>query len=118
MIEGFTIFLVFQLLGEASAHGFGWPVPGPVIGLILLFAVLWLHRSPSTSLFEAAEALHRHLSLLFIPAGVGIMLYYPLLVREWVAIIASITVSTVVGLAVTAWVVNTLVEQQPQNSQN
>lgn len=112
MIEGFALLLVFQLIGEAVSRALGLPVPGPVIGLALLFAALRLNPGRKGLVTAAAEALHSHFSLLFVPAGVGVMLYVPLLAREWVAIVLSVVVSTLVGLVVTAWVANVLIQRQ------
>jgi holin-like protein len=112
VIEGFALLLVFQLVGEAASRALGLPVPGPVIGLALLFAALRLNPGRKGLVTAAAEALHSHFSLLFVPAGVGVMLYVPLLAREWVAIVLSVVVSTLVGLVVTAWVANALIQRQ------
>lgn len=112
MIEGFAIFLVFQLIGEAIARGIGLPVPGPVIGLVLLFVFFWRLPTRLPLVGGAADALHKHFSLLFVPAGVGVMLHLPLLAREWLAIVVAVVVSTLIGLATTALVVNALIERQ------
>lgn len=112
MVEGFALFLVFQLIGEALARSLGLAVPGPVVGLVLLFVALHLSPTRLPLVTPAAEALHSHFSLLFVPAGVGVMLYVPLLAREWVAIVLSVVVSTLVGLVVTAWVANALIQRQ------
>jgi holin-like protein len=112
MIEGFAIFLVFQLIGEAVARGAGLPVPGPVVGLVLLFAAFWCLPARLPLVNGAAEALHKHFSLLFVPAGVGVMVHLPLLAREWVAIAVAVVVSTLIGLATTALVTNALMERQ------
>jgi holin-like protein len=114
MINALTIFLVFQLVGEVIARGLTLPLPGPVIGLALLFVCLSLRPSLSPPLTQTAEALHSHMSLLFVPAGVGVSLYYPQLAREWLGILAALVISTLVGLAVTAWVLKLLVEV-PEN---
>jgi holin-like protein len=112
MIEGFAVFLVFQLVGEAIARGIGLPVPGPVVGLVLLFVVFWQWPARLPLVTGAAEALHKHFSLLFVPAGVGVMLHLPLLAREWLAIVAAVVVSTLIGLATTALVTNALIERE------
>lgn len=115
MIEGFTIFLAFQLAGELVARGLQLPVPGPVVGLLFLFLVLSFRSSMPAALTEAATALHSHLSLLFVPAGVGVMLYFPALAREWLVILVSVVVSTLVGLGVTVWVLKALIESEGES---
>ncbi|MCG5541773.1 MULTISPECIES: CidA/LrgA family protein [unclassified Halorhodospira] len=102
MLLGLTLLLGFQLLGEVIARLFGLPLPGPVIGLALLFATLIAVGRVPTGLRTAAEGLLRYLALLLIPAGVGILLHLPRLQTDAVAIAAALVVSTGVALAVTA----------------
>lgn len=62
-----------QLVGEVIARGLDLPVPGPVVGMVVLFVVLQVRRPPATAnVFRTSDALLRHLQLLFIPAGVGV----------------------------------------------
>jgi holin-like protein len=78
MLNALTlILLVFQLIGEVLAQLFALPVPGPVIGMALLFVALALRGGPSVELRDTAQNLLQHLSLLFVPAGVGVMLHFP-----------------------------------------
>lgn len=111
MIEAFTALLVFQLAGELGARALSLPVPGPVLGLVLLFGYLRLRGSVSDGLRQAAATLHGHMSLLFVPAGVGVMLFLPQLAREWYVILVSVLASTLIGLGVTAWVLGRLVDR-------
>jgi holin-like protein len=104
VLRGFTLLLLLQLAGEAMARGLALPIPGPVIGFVLAtlaLAALPLIRVP---LKAAAEAILPHLSLLFVPAGVGVVLFLKELAQDGAAITAAIVLSTWVGLAVTAWV--------------
>ncbi|UCH72805.1 MAG: CidA/LrgA family protein [Rhodospirillales bacterium] len=112
MLGAVTLLLVCQLAGEAIQVATGVPVPGPVIGMALLFAGLVLRRrlrvgrreEPETpgALAETAQGLLNHLSLLFVPAGVGVMLYLPLVAEEWLAISVSLVASTVITIVLTA----------------
>lgn len=108
MIAALTLLLLFQLAGEAIALYFALPVPGPVIGMGLLFAALALRGGPSEELRNTAQNLLQHLSLLFVPAGVGVMLHWQRLADEWLPILAALVASTVIALAVTAAVLNVL----------
>jgi putative effector of murein hydrolase len=72
MIGAITLLLVFQLAGEIIAQGFALPIPGPVIGMALLFAALALRGGPSGKLRGTAQGLLQHLSLLFVPATVAL----------------------------------------------
>lgn len=108
-----TLILALQLLGEILHLALGIPVPGPVIGMALLFAGLLLRGSTPRTLETTAFALLENLSLLFVPAGVGVMLYLPLLAAEWPSVVAALLASTVAAIAVTGWV---MVKLQPPNS--
>ena len=101
MIRGFALLLSFQFLGEMMVRGFDWPVPGNVVGMALLLAALMVGLVRLEWVKEAAELLLTHLALLFVPAGVGVMLYFDLLSREWLPILTATVLSTFVVLAVT-----------------
>ena len=101
-LAGFTWLLVFQCVGEAIAWGTGVPVPGPVLGLVLLLAALLLRGDVPESLAVTADGLARHLSLLFVPAGTGVMLHVAQIESEWLPIAVALVVSTVLAIAVSA----------------
>jgi holin-like protein len=108
MINTFTTLLVFQTLGEGLAYAFALPVPGPVIGMVLLFCFLMLKRDAAPRLAPNALEFLKHLSLLFIPAGVGIMVHAQRVAAEWLPIGAALIVSTTLSLVVTALVLKRL----------
>lgn len=101
-LAGVTWLLVFQSIGEACVRLAGLPLPGPVVGMALLGAVLIVRGRQPAALEAAADGLARHLSLLFVPAGVGVMLYARALAAEGVAIAVALVVSTVAAIAVAA----------------
>ena len=111
MIGAITLLLVFQLAGEVIARGFGLPIPGPVIGMALLFLGLAIRGGPSTDLRNTAQGLLQHLSLLFVPAGTGVMLHFQRMSDEWVPLLASLLVSTAVTIGVTAVVLRALIRR-------
>jgi len=105
MTLGFiTVLLVYQLVGEVISQCLGLPLPGPVVGMALLFATLLVRGKLADGLRDTADGLLRHLSLLFVPAGVGVILHLHLIQSEWKAISAALIVSTVATIAVTALV--------------
>ena len=113
MLLSLGLILLCQLIGEAVTHALVLPVPGPVIGLLLCVLLLGLRdrlaRFAPIELrdgtFEKTGAgLLSHLSLLFIPAGVGVIQRLDVLAGNAVPIIAALAVSTVLGLVVTAGV--------------
>jgi holin-like protein len=108
MLGALTILLVFQLTGEVLAQLFALPIPGPVIGMALLFVALALRGGPSGALRDTAQNLLQHLSLLFVPAGVGVMLHFHRIGDEWLPLAASLVGSTVLTIAVTALVLRAL----------
>jgi len=108
MLAAITLLLLFQLAGEAIALFFVLPVPGPVIGMGLLFAALALRGGVSQDLRQTAQNLLQHLSLLFVPAGVGVMLHAQRMADEWLPIVVALILSTFLTLVVTALVLRVL----------
>ena len=109
MVRAFAILLVCQLTGEGIVYLSGAPVPGPVIGLLVLAVGLALDerhaaRAPleATALGQAAHGLLSHLSLLFVPAAVGIVQQGGSLAANGATIVVALFVSTILTLAVTA----------------
>jgi len=107
MLSYLTLILACQLVGETFVVWTGLPVPGPVIGMVLLFVGLITHGSLPDELATVSDTLLTHLSLLFVPAGVGVMLHAGLLGQEWLAISAALVASTLLTIAVTAAVMVT-----------
>ena len=86
----------------------GLPVPGPVVGMLLLFITLIARGSVPETFRNTAQQLLSHLSLLFVPAGVGVMLHFGRLGKEWLALSVALVASTVITIAVTALVMRLL----------
>jgi len=101
-LNGITILLICQLLGEATSVSLDLPVPGPVLGMLLLFAALSVRRGVPESMESASTALLSHLSLLFVPAGVGLMVHFDRVSEEWLPIAVTLLLSTVISLVATA----------------
>lgn len=102
MLGALTILLVYQLIGEVIVQLTRLPVPGPVIGLLLLFLTLWARGSLAAPLRDTANGILQHLSLLFVPAGVGVMVHFARVSGEWLPIIVAVLVSTALAIAVSA----------------
>jgi len=103
-LDGMTWLLIYQLVGEIGVQMLGWPVPGPVLGMILLFLTLLVRKGVSASVDTAAHALLSHLSLLFVPAGVGMMVYFERLKQEWFPIVSALVLGTLITMAAAALV--------------
>jgi holin-like protein len=102
MIRGLVQILLFQGLGEIIAKALGLPVPGPVIGLILLLVFLLLRGRIDPDLDLVACAFAQHLGLLFIPAAVGVVMFAPQLASHGLAIAAILIISVGLAVAITA----------------
>lgn len=105
MLEALATLLVLQTVGEVLSYLLRIPVPGPVLGMALLLAVLMARPSALERLRPTALELLKHLSLLFVPAGVGVMLHLARIGAEWLPIVVSLVLSTALAIAVTALVV-------------
>lgn len=109
MLLGFFWLLLAQLVGEAIAHGLGLPIPGPVIGIILVVIAIALRdrvmarddTAVTAPLGWVADSLLKHMGLLFVPAGVGVVQQFGLLADNSLAVIVAIAGSTVITLVVT-----------------
>ena len=105
MINALAALLAFQLVGEALAHLLRLPVPGPVLGMALLLAFLIFSEASAQRLRPTAIEMLHHLSLLFVPAGVGILLHATRLAQEWLPILVALVCSTALAIVVTALVI-------------
>jgi len=102
MLNALTLLLGFQLVGEVISRMAGLPVPGPVVGMALLFVALLARGGPGEELDKTANGLLGHLSLLFVPAGTGIMLHAERLESEWLPLAAALLISTLLSMGIAA----------------
>jgi holin-like protein len=110
MIEALALLLLCQLTGEILSHGLGLPMPGPVIGLLILCAGLIVAQNfgkadalsiNDTPLGRVTGGLLQHLSVLFVPAGVGVIDHLHLLETYGSVLFLALFISTALSLAVT-----------------
>jgi putative effector of murein hydrolase LrgA (UPF0299 family) len=104
VLAALATLLVCQLAGEAVVRIAVLPVPGPVVGMLLLFLLLLARAPLPPSTGDTADGLLRHLSLLFVPAGVGVVQHLDRLGSDGLALVAVVVLATVITLAVTALV--------------
>ncbi|WP_026381233.1 CidA/LrgA family protein [Afifella pfennigii] len=102
MLFYLTLILSCQLAGELLVAASGLPVPGPVLGMALLFAGLVIRGGIPEGLAEVGDALLSHLSLLFVPAGVGVIVHFSLIGTDALPISVALVASTLLTIAVTA----------------
>jgi holin-like protein len=104
-----TLLLGFQWLGEGAARVLDAPIPGPVLGLAALLGLLLVRRrEPEDDLKRTSRGLLAHLSLLFVPAGVGVVVHLEALARAALPVAAAVLVGTLVAVAVTGLVARAL----------
>jgi holin-like protein len=102
MIHALTLILACQLAGEAMTRLFGWPAPGPVLGMALLFALMLSSGRIAELVTPTGTGILRHLSLLFVPAGVGVIGHLQQLGANGLGLALALIGSTVLALAMGA----------------
>jgi holin-like protein len=106
VINGLMWLIGCQVAGEVIVRSADIPVPGPVVGMVVLFVLLQLRRSgEDATVVRAADGLLEHLQLLFIPAGVGVIVYLEVIRDNAAPILGAMLVSWLLGLALVAWTV-------------
>lgn len=108
MLGYLTVLLVCQLIGEIIVTGFSMPIPGPVLGMALLFLGLVIRRGSPPGLDDFSRGLLQHLGLLFVPAGVGVVLHLQLLADAWLPIAGALLFGTGLTIVVTGWLMQRL----------
>jgi len=108
MLDALTLILCCQLAGELLVTASGLPIPGPVCGMTLMFAGLLVKGGIPEDLGKVADTLLGNLSLLFVPAGVGVMLHLPLMEAEILPISIALIASTLITIAVTGLIMQWL----------
>ncbi|MFV0333683.1 MAG: CidA/LrgA family protein [Tropicimonas sp.] len=102
MIPALTLILSFQLIGEIASRGLHLPLPGPVVGLVLLVLSCAIWPRLVERIRPVAQGLLSHLSLFFVPAGVGVIAHLPVLGQHGIGLALALAVSTVLAIAVGA----------------
>ena len=106
LAAGVAVLWGLQLLGAWLAALVHLAVPGSVVGLVLLATAIGAGVVPLALVRPAADLLVRHLSLLYVPAGAALMLYWGLVRREWLPIAAGGVASTIAVLVVVGLVLH------------
>jgi holin-like protein len=101
MLPSLTLIILFQFSGVFVQQYFNSPIPGAVIGMILFFIYLCITGGKSENLMKTGNQLLKLLPLFFVPAGVGILVYAEELRIHGIAILASLTVGTVIAFIMT-----------------
>ena len=102
MLPTLALLLSCQLVGEISVRTMGLPLPGPVVGLVLLLILIGLRPAIAEGLRPTTSVILANLSLLFVPAGVGVMVHAERLGGEWLPIAVALVASTLLTLLAVA----------------
>lgn len=117
VLYAFLALLVLQWVGEVLVQALGLPLPGALVGaLLLLVGLLLLGRLPK-ALEQTSGALLQNLMLLFIPIVAGVMLHFERIASEWLPFLASGTGGAVLTLLVTAAVFRWLLQRSGQKTE-
>lgn len=109
VLKGVLVLLGCQLVGELVVRLLGVDVPGPVVGMLVFLAVLRGRRPrPSSGLVRGPSLLLNHLQLLFVPAGVGVVVYLDEIRDDAWPLLVGLSLSWFLGLAATGAVVASL----------
>ena len=99
MLHAMTAILICQLLGETAARALHLPLPGPVLGMVLMLGLLVAYPPLLQTLRATAQGILMHLSLLFVPAGVGVVGHISTLGDQTAAILLAVVGSTIAAIA-------------------
>lgn len=109
---GAALLLAFDLAGRSLAAVFALPLPGPVLGMLLLLLALMLYGRVPTGLAEVSEQLLRLLVLIFLPASVGVYFVRDLSGGDWFALVAAVVFGTLISFVVTATLLHRLITRR------
>jgi len=101
MLQTLGLLLGCQLIGEIAMRSFGFPIPGPVLGLALLVLLLWAVPTLAVRLRPTTSVMLKHLSFLFVPAGVGVIGNFEVLFDDGLSLLTILTISTVLSMLAT-----------------
>ena len=94
VLRGLVVCVAFDVLGELASRYLRVPLPGPVVGMLLLFAAFTLWPRLAEASRAGATLLLRHMSLLFVPAAVSALTALSLLALEGARILLVLAIST------------------------
>ena len=114
-IAGQTFLLwVIYYLGTWIVNYFHIPLPGSVLGILILFVLLFIGVIKEQWLTAAVNPLLKHLSFFFIPIAVELMQWGDLFIKKGHLLFLPLVVSTLVALLATGGVVELLTKNSQQ----
>ena len=115
MLNGLIILLLFFLGGEFISELMGWPVPGSVLGMFMLFVFLSVRGALDENLKKTSHVLLPYLPLFIVPASVGIVNHLDLLKQDGLLILIAMIVSLIVGIPLSAWIMMRAMKKREGN---
>ena len=112
MIKGLSILLLFQCFGELARAYTDVILPGPVIGMLLLFLALCCRQRVPATLQQSSQSLIALMTLMFIPATTGLFFLNDRFMSQWLAIALALIVGTVISLIFNAWLMQRMVKRR------
>ena len=112
LLRGISWLVLFQLLGTGLNVLLLPMLPGPIIGMLLLFAFLVWHGEVSAPLGEASSALLRYLPLLLVPPAVGVMAYAKAIAADFWALAGTLVLSLLIAMLFAGWLMQKLIDRQ------
>ncbi len=100
----FMYILLFSIVGEFLSTGLNLPLPGSIIGMVLLFLALKFKLIRLRQIYDAGQFMIENMTILFLPAGVGIMSHWDAIAKYWWQIIVITLLAIVVNFAVIGFV--------------
>lgn len=105
------IILLICVLGEVIHSIFKLSIPGNVVGMIILFILLYFGVIKVNMISQVSNFLLDHLAFFFVPAGVGILSCMPFLKSKWIIFLAICLISTIIVIAVTGWTIQAYIRK-------
>lgn len=109
---GWFAILFCYLSGEALVAAWQLPLPGALVGLLMLFLLLALWSKLSLPVASAAQPVLRHMSLLFVPAVLGVLSYWDVLAANAVSLLLALVVTSILSLGLAAWLAQHIIRRQ------
>lgn len=103
MILGIVVICAISVVSAWLVQVLGIPIPGAIVGLLLLTGLCVMRGKPGAALDRASQLFTLLIPLLIMPSCIGIMEHWTLLKKEWLAIVIAIAVSVVFTLITTPW---------------
>lgn len=111
MLKGLIVLFGFQLLGDCLSHWANLPIPGAILGTLLLLTTLMIRGTVDDHLVMVSERLLPLLPLFLIPASVGVIAYWPLVKQDGIALLLAIVISLLVAFLMTPWLFSLLTKK-------